>query len=97
MSGMEFETPVNQLDFPDLDDSTFSVSLGLEMDMDVQSETGARQVEMIDPTDDMSTELILVRRQNLLITFAYINVIGMDILDLEDTVTTAIKRIDANY
>ena len=97
MSGMESETPVNQLDFPDLDDSTFSVSLGLEMDMDVQSETGARQVEMIDPTDDMSTELILVRRQNLLITFAYINVIGMDILDLEDTVTTAIKRIDANY
>ncbi len=94
-TGMEIELTVNELDFPELGDETFAISLGMDMDMDVQA--GVQQVQMIDPFEDMSAELILVQYQNLLINFSHVDVMGMDMLDLEATVTMAVEQIEAEY
>ena len=94
-TGMEIEMTVNELDFPDLGDETFAISLGLDMDMDVQA--GVQQVQMVDPFEDMSAELILVQYDDLLINFSHIDVMGMDMMDLEGTITMAFEQIEAEY
>jgi hypothetical protein len=94
LTGMDVHYVVEEMDFPDLGDSTVALSISMRFSTTVQAGVQLIQqpARMEDPFEDMSLQIILARQSQRLMMFTHFDFIDHGGLNLEETIALAVAR-----